>query len=228
MQVNSLISLSRAETHTTASQFSDATLAEWLSIIHKKVVRRIISEVNENYLTTYKELDAVANQSSYPLEADFGQLKLLKRKPTPEATNYVISREVDFAIAPSDFEYLALNQPMNDPIHQISGTSLFMAPRFTLATTGSAGNKQIYYEYEKTAGDLAVGGAETSILIPVDFHFVLAKGVKPMIYSALGKIGEKNDAIFEFDKEMDEMIYLLAGRDDTKNHLSIPNDVNLQ
>lgn len=228
MLVNDILTLARTTTHTTTTQFPDATIISWLNLVYKKLIRKIMTEADENYFTTFKELDAVANQSSYGLETNFAQLKSVKVKPNGTTTDYVVSREIDFSVQDFDYEYYALNQPVNEYRHQIIGTNMWLAPRFVAATTGSSGNKQIYYTYEQTQTDLAVGGAESTIAVPLDFQYVLVLGLKPYIYSALGKLNEKNDANAEFNYEVGEMLYLIRGRDDTANNLSTPNDSFLQ
>lgn len=220
--------MARSETHTTAAQFPNATIIDWLNIVYKKVIRKIMTEADENFFHASKTLDAVAAQSSYILETNFGQLKQLYIKPTSSATDSVVSTEIDFSVQPHDYEYFALNQPTDFPRHQIIGTSLFIAPRFTSSTAGSAGNNQISYIYEKTQADLVVGGAEATISVPLDYHHVLVAGLKPMIYSALGKTNEKNDALAEFNLEVSDMLYMIRGRDNTQNNLLLPDDSNFQ
>jgi len=228
MQVNEIMDLARSQTHTTATQFPNATVIVWLNLVYKKLIRRIITEVDENYFTATGQIDAVANQSSYSLGTNMINLKSVKVLPTPDATDYEVSTEIDFSVQPYDYEYYANNQPNNFYRHQIIGTSLWLAPRFDTDTAGTAGNNQIVYTYEQAQADLSVGGAESTITIPVDFHYVIALGLKPYFYAAIGKTGEKNDAIMEFNLETDTMEYLLRGRDDTANHLSLPNDNILQ
>lgn len=228
MLVNDLFDSARSETHTTAAQFSNASLLVRLNQLYKKVIRKIMTEADDNYFTVTKTLDAVADQSSYALETNFGQLKSVKIKPVSTSADWVVSREIDFSKQAFDYEYYADNQPTDFPVHQIIGTNMWIAPRFTTDTAGSAGNNQISYDYEKTQADLAVGGAEATIAVPLDFHYVLALGLKPYLYASIGKTNEKNDSIAEFDREVSEMLYLIRGRDDTQNTLSIPNDESLQ
>lgn len=228
MLVNDIFDLARNNTHTTAAQYPNATLLTWLNIEYKKLVRWIITEATENYFDTYQEIDAVADQSSYTFATNVVAVKMVKVKPTSTSTDYVMSREVDFSKQEHDYEYFANNQPTNEVLHQIIGGALWIAPRFVTATTGSVGNKQIYVEYEKRQSDLAVGGVESTISIPVDYHDVLAAALTPYIFKGLGKINEKNDAVIEFNNMKDNMLYNLRGRDQTRNNFSIPNDDLLQ
>jgi hypothetical protein len=224
MNVTAILELARNETHTTYAQFPDATIISWLNVVYKKVVRKIMTEADENFFNATKTLTATT-ASSYALEADFGQLKQVKVK-YGASTEYTPSTEVDFSVQPHDYEYYALNQPASLPIHQIVGTSLFIAPRFTADTIN--GTDQIVYQYDKTLTDLETTTTGTQMGLPVDWHYVLVKGLKPMIYSALGKINEKNDAVAEYNNEVSDMLYLMRGRDNTKNNLSVPNDQILQ
>ena len=228
MQVNDVLQLARDLTHTTAEQVPNDTAITWANIEYKKLVRRIATEAQANYFTVTRYLDAVADQTAYANATNMLVLKLVKTLPTSTSVDYAVSREVDFAKLPHDYNYYKTNQPINEPIHQIVGTNMWLAPAFTSSTAGSAGNNQIYQEYEKRQDDLSVGGAESTIAIPVDYHYVLASGLKPYIYGYIGKINEKNDALAEYKLDQDDMIYYLNGRDDTKNNLSTPNDENIQ
>ena len=228
MTINEVLQLARNLTHTTAEQVPDATAILWANIEYKKLIRLITTEAQANYFTTTRFLDAMADQTAYANATNMLVLKQVKVKPTSTATDFVISREVDFAKQGLDFNFYKTNQPSNQPLHQLVGTNMWLAPAFTSDTAGTAGNNQIYQEYEKRQDDLAVDGAESTNALPVDFHYVLASGLKPYIYAYIGKPNEKNDALSEYKRDQDEMIYQLSGRDDTKNILSIPNDETIQ
>lgn len=228
MLVNDILQLARDSTHTTAAQFPDTTLIKWANIEYKKLIRLIITEAQANYFTVTRQFDAVSGQTSYALATNMVALKLVKVLPTSTATDYAISREVDFAKQPYDINYYASNQPNNDYLHQIVGTNMILVPAFTSTTAGTAGNNQIYQEYEKRQDDLAVGGAESTVVLPLDYHYVLSSSLKPYIFAALGKINEKNDAKAEYKNDQDDMTYFIKGRDDTKNILAMPNDRILQ
>jgi hypothetical protein len=228
MLVNEIFDLARSTTHTTEAQMPNATLVGWANIEQKKIVRKIVTEAQANYFTISRQFDAVAGQTSYPLATNMLNLKVVKVKPTPTAVDYVVSTEIDFAKQEYDINYYATNQSANDPRHQIIGTNMVLVPAFTSDTAGTAGNNQIYQEYEKRQDDLSVGGAESTIALPVDYHYILALSLKPYIYASKGETNEKNDAIAEYKAELEDMIYMLSGRDDTKNNLSTPNDNHLQ
>ncbi len=228
MLVNEIFDLARATTHTTEAQMPNTTLVGWANIEQKKIVRKIVTEAQSNYFTVSREFDAVAGQTSYALATNMLNLKVVKVKPTPTAVDYVVSTEIDFSKQEHDINYYATNQPNNDYRHQIIGTNMGLVPAFTSDTAGSAGNNQIYQEYEKRQDDLTVGGAENTIALPVDYHYILALALKPYIYASKGETDEKNDALAEYKSELEDMIYILGGRDDTKNNLSTPNDNHLQ
>jgi hypothetical protein len=224
MNVSAILELARNETHTTSAQYPDATIISWLNIVYKRVVRKIMTEADENFFHATKTFTATT-ASSYALEADFGQLKNLKVK-YGTTTEYTPSLEVDFSVQPHDYEYYALSQPTSLPIHQIIGTSLYIAPRFVASTIN--GTDQIVYEYDKTQDELLTTTTGTQMGLPVDWHYVLVKGLKPMIFAGLGKTNEKNDATVEFENELKDVLYLMRGHDDTRNNLKVPNDQALQ
>jgi hypothetical protein len=228
MTVNEIFDLVRSTTHTTATQFPNTTLITWLNIEYKKFIRSIMTESDENYFTVSGTTDAVAAQDSYTLNTAVANIKMVKILPLSTSADYVVSREVDFSEQDYDFNYYATNQAVGDATHQIIGNSLFIAPRFTTTSAGSAGNAQIYYQYEQIQSTLAVGGAESTITVPVDFHYVLSLSLKPYVYSALGKINEKNDSVAEFRMEKDNALYLMRGRDESLNLISVPSDTSLE
>jgi len=230
MQVNSIFTTARSQAHVTEEQYPNATLIDWLNdFVYKPVLRRIMAEAQINLLASTRQIDAVAAQSSYNYGTNMGVLKQIKVKPTADAAEFVVSREIDFNKQDYNYEYFAVNQPSNDYRHQITGSNSFLlAPRFTSDTAGSAGNNQIELAFDALQSNLAVGGAESTIAIHPDFHYILALGLKPLLYSGEGKTNEKNDAKAEFENALDDVLYVLRGRDDTANYLSTPNDEALQ
>lgn len=230
MEVNKIFTHARSLTHATEAQYPNTTLIDWLNdLVYKPVLRRIITEVGQNYFASTIQLDAVASQNSYNFGTSMGVLKQVRVKPTASATDWQVSREIDFNKQAYAYEYYATNQSTSDYLHQVTGSnSILIAPRFTSATVGSADNNQIELSFDALQSNLAVSGAESTIGLHPDFHHVLVKGLKPHIYAAMGKTNEKNDALTEFNSALDDVCYEMRGRDDTQNFLSLPSDETLQ
>lgn len=228
MTVNGILDAARAWTHTTSGQFPNTTLIDWANIVYRKLVKYIVKEVDENYFVTTRIEDAVATQTGYDLQSDVLKIKAVRIKPTTTANLFVPTREVDFSKMLNSMDYYMLYQSIDDPIHQVIGNKLYIAPYFTSSTITGADNNQIEYDYEQRQTDLSVGGAESTVKIPTDYHHVIAIGIKPYIFSAIGKFDKKNDAINEFRMEREEMVAEMTDRDMTKNLITIPNDSNLE
>lgn len=222
--------MARSQAHVTEEQYPNATLLDWLNdFVYKPLIRKIIKEVGDNYFNTSLNIDAVASQSSYSYGTNMGVLKQIKVKPTTSSADYVVSTEVDFNKLPFDYEYYAINQSTSSYVHQTRGSNSFLlAPRFTSANAGSAGNSQIVVSFDALQSNLSVGGAEATIAIHPDYHFALVLGLKPLLYAAEGKTNEKNDANSEYNNVVDDVLSAMRGRDDTANFLSTPNDEALQ
>jgi hypothetical protein len=182
MVVNDILELARTQTGQTATDFPNTLLIDWANIVFKECVREIAQDVDENYFTITRTFDASSASDAYALVGDELQIKEVSFKWNTTDTYYQKAREVDFSKLPYGRDYYALYQPSGDSIFQVIGTDLVVAPQFTSDNVGGGGNNQMRYVYEPRQSDLAVGGAESTVTIPIDFHQVLAFGIRPYVY----------------------------------------------
>lgn len=229
MTVNQILDLARDSTGTTAEQIPNTTAIVWANIVYRKMIREIITEISENYFVTTTDIDAVAGTVSYDLPTGFLKLRGVRYKATNSSPNYTQSTEIDFNQQPETIEWFQEYQPAGYPRHQIIGNKLFIAPVFTTeAIEGVANNNMLQLDCEIRPADLAVDGAETTVTIPVDYHYIIAIGVTEYILMYLRKLNEAQAALTKYVFELDQMIDNIDERDTTKNTLKRPSETSLE
>lgn len=229
MTVNSILDLARDMTHTTAAQFSNTKLIVWANIVYQDLVNKICNEVAENYFTFFQEIDAITTGTGgYAYDTSMNKLKVVKIKPTSTATEWVVSTEIDFSKQANDIAWFMVNQSISNPVHQIIGESIFIAPQFVTANTGGVGNKQIYIQFEDSPAELAVNGAESTVKLPLSQHNVIAFGLAPMIQASNGKKNHEQVDQAKYNNRVDVMIASMNGRDDTGMFIRTPSTTNLE
>jgi hypothetical protein len=137
--------------------------------------------------------------------------------------------EKDFKALEHDWSWYMTNQPKSDPIYFIADESIFIAPEFEAADlpTPQAGNKQIKLYGIAKIVDLLATATETAILIPVDFHPLIALGMEQYIYKARSKRNDAINAAAEFATKKVDMVDSLTNRDNSPMIAELPNDINL-
>jgi hypothetical protein len=236
MTVAQIITLARAITHTNSAQVSDAQALIFLNAVYHDKMASVIQMVGEDLFFDVWLADAVASQANgeyilpAPDASNAGMLKLkqLFVKVNSTDTYYTKARQVDLRSLPNDWNWYLENQPMSDPVYFVADQSFFLAPNFTATTAGGGGNAQLKLMGIKREIDLVDSGAEATILLPREFHTVLAIGMKRWIYDLLGKTGEKNDAINEDALETNKMLSALSDRDISLGQASLPQETDLE
>lgn len=242
MTVQQIMDLALANTHTKSGQVSATSLLKWFNASRKKVAKKIISDISENFFFQIWTIDAedntVAKRANgeylFPIQSSTsaGMKKLQKLFIKGYSTDdyFTPCKEVDLRALPNDWLWYMANQPKNDPIYFIADSSFFIAPEFLAADLPAvpAGNKQIKCYGVASIADLAANAAESTILIPDDYHELIATGMEPYILKARDKRNESIAAKNEFIFELQEMIDELSERDDTRMIAQLPNDTNLQ
>jgi hypothetical protein len=228
MTVNEILDLARSNTHATAAQFPNATVIKWANIIYKKLIRAITTRVNENFFVVTRQEDVTSGMSSVALQSDVLKIKQVRFKPTTSYDYYIPSIEVDFSKLEHAKDWYLVNQPADKPIHQIIGNTLHFAPKFTATTAGAGDNNQLEYDYEQRATAIAVDGAESTVSIPLDYHYLIAVGVEVYIFKALGKTKEWSNAVALYKMEVEEMISELSNRDETNDQIRTPSELLLE
>jgi hypothetical protein len=228
MTVNAIMDLARNWTHTTAAQCPNATLIDWVNIRYRELLRKVTTEINENYFVTTATVDAVSSSASYALASDFLKLKEVRFKWNAADTVFTKSTEADFSKLPYSVDYYKLYQPIGEPLHQVIGNNLVIAPQFLSTNVLTVDNNQIEYDYEARQVALAVAGSEATVLLPVDYHYVIANGIKQDVLCFVGRMNEKIDAVNDYRMATQEMLANMTDRDVTQNVLSMPSTVNLE
>lgn len=233
--VNGILDLARLQTHTKTSDLPNTDAIQYLNIAYQRVGAKLVAKLDEKYFYERWTRDAVADQENgeYPYpEAGSqqpGMRKLISLwvKTNKDDTHRTKAREVDPSALDFEWAWYLQNQSLGDPIFFIGDESFFIAPGFVAESTGAAGNGQILCEGVKKLVDLEVGGAETTILVPADYHWILAKGMEPNILRQRGKRAEANTAEAEFNLAIQAMIEDLTDRVLGTTFAALPDDTHL-
>jgi hypothetical protein len=100
-----------------------------------------------------------------------------------------------------------LKIPTSDPFWYIQDKSIFVYPTSSEVVTDGLRINVIH-----APADLDINSAETDIEIPVQFHKVIATGIKQYIYQSQGKLNEQQVAIQDFENEKQKMVLFLRER----------------
>lgn len=237
MTVDNILALGRTLTKTNTAQVSAANGLVFLNSVYHDAVAAFLQYVAEDFLFDIWTTDAIAGQEKgeyvFPApdanNAGLAELKGVEVKPLSTSDYYVKAKPVDIRTLPYTWDWYLANQPASSPIYFVADDSLFLAPNFTSTTAGGADNAQIKLYGTKRVSDLVAGGAESTILIPREYHAkVLAKGLKHMIYDLLQKTSLKNDALTEYENEKLKMTLELSDRDISLGEANLPNDSHLE
>lgn len=236
MTVAEIITLARVVTHTNSAQVSDAQALIFLNAVYHDLMASAVQMVGEDFFFDIWLADAVSGQTNgeyiFPLpdSSNAGMLKLkqLFVKVANTDTYYTKARQVDVRALQYDWDWYLANQPSSDPVYFIADQSFFLAPNFTATSAGGAGNAQLKLMGIKREIDLGGSGAEATVLLPREFHQVLALGLKPWVYDLLGKTVEKNDAKNEYEIEKNKMLSALSDRDISLGQASMPDESDIE
>lgn len=241
MTAQQIINLALSNTHTKSTQVSASNLLLFFNIIRHELGNAIIKDVNENYFFQIWTIDAADNTHAerengeylYPVASSTqaGMQKLLRLAIKGLSTDvyYTPCHEADLRSTERDWLWHIKNQPKADPIYFIGDNSFFIAPEFKTADlpTVPLGNKQIKAYGIAKFVDLDASDQETSILIPSDFHPLIAKGMEQYILKSRSKKTEAQNAKIEYENDKLSMIDALTNRDDSPMIASLPNDDRL-
>lgn len=237
MTVNQIIAMARSQSHTNSEQVSDADALIFLNTVYHDTMAFIKQFVAEDFFLDIWAADAIADQVNgeyvYPEQdgtnAGMEKLKGLAVKSTPDALYHVPAKQVDIRSLAYDWAWYLANQPASSPIYWIADKSLFLAPNFSVDTAGESGNAQIKLYGIKQEVDLASSGAESTILVPREYHpNVLVEGMKVYIYAHIGDEAKKKEQALEYKAQKDLMAAQLSDRDISTGQAAMPDDSNLE
>ena len=215
MDASQMITMLRDQTKTTVSMISDATLATYIDIIHKKVYKKIVN-LDRNYFWNRRTSNLVANQEEYTLMlpggGSFGQWSIekigIKYNVTDEYYTDVTLRTRD------ELEYdasvYAENQPQSTPFAIISDKSVFIFP-----TPGDNIAWWLKLEWSRRPYTIDENSVETGFLCPVEYHYVLVLWAIYYVLWQRSLESEANNATNMFEKELNEMLFDISSRETT-------------
>lgn len=242
MTVAEIMALALSNAHTKSNQVDSDDKLRWFNIIRKDIAKTIMKDVSENYFFEIWTIDAEDNETATRVNGEYlfpeasstsvGMKKLLRLAVKGYSTDnyHTPAREVDPRQLERDWSFYVKNQSKANPIYFIGDRSFFIAPEWKpedLPDTQS-GNKQIKAYGIASVVDLAADAAEDAILIPEDYHWLVALGMEQYIFKSRGKQGEAINSMNEYEAKKSEMIDGLTNRDLSRMKATIPNDTNLQ
>jgi len=215
MNAAQMLTMLRDQTKTTPTMISDATLATYLDIAHKKIYKKIVN-LDKNYFWQRWTSNLVANQQEYtlalPTSPVFWQWSIekigIKYNSTDEDYINVTIRtwdELEY-----DASWYEANQDSDSPFAIISDKSIFIFPTPT--------DNSVWWlklEWSRRPFEITPASNEDNFLCPIEYHHVIVMGAISYALNQRSQEQESNNAIQVFDKELDEMLYDISSRDTT-------------
>lgn len=233
MTVDQIISLARTLTYTDSGQVSDADALIFLNIVYHDIYSRIVNEVDEDYFWDVFSADTIENQNEYVLPLWSATTQWLfkitrvevKRKSTDSYFRNVPSWTLSNYQKRSDV-WIQNNLTLEKEFYDIRENSIFIYPKPTEAITW-----WIKVSGIKTLIDLVSGGEENTIF-PLNpelraYHNILALGMVKYINMTKGKTNEKNDAVSEYEREVQKMMSHIGNRNTWPVEIPHDRDYNL-
>jgi len=228
MEVNAILNLSRLQTHTNDTQMPNATLIDYLNIIYWKVANRIITSIDEDFFWDEFLTDSVVWQNEYVMEIADSTTPWMKKIQRVEmkwasTDTYNTLVWVDtLSNYPTSVGDLNTNLSTEQAFYDIKDGSLFIYP-----SPSEVVANWIKVQAVITLVDLAVDWLENTIF-PTnqelrEYHYLLATWIKQYIYSSQWLINEKNDAINEFETELNRVIETIKDRTFAPVVAELPN-----
>lgn len=238
MTPTEIITLGLDLTHANSQQVDPSTKGlTFLNVVYHDLARAIVQLVGEDFFYDEWTTDAVADQprGEYELQepsasvAGIAKLKQLVVKPTSLSDqDYILAEQVDVRALPYDWQWYLDNQPASRPIYYLADNSVFIAPQFASANVGAVPNDQIKLRGIKRLVNLLYAGTEATVLIPVEFHYSLAVGMKRYVYDYLGKSEEARAATAEWEDEKFKILSNLSDRDISVGVAAVPSTAHLE
>ena len=177
---------------------SDTQLLTCFNIVYPKL-QRIMADLKEDFFGEIATADLVKDQLSYALPGDYLKIKKLEvayDDPT-ETKNWVVANPIDIKHKTKPWDWYRENQSTSDPIYDIHGERIFLAPDGTKNATAGC---KIWYLARLTA--LSAGSTPA---IPSDYHYLIALGAVVFV-AARHKLAEiKADCFALYQSGIKEM-----------------------
>lgn len=208
-----IFTLSRLNTSTNSTNLPDDTLLSITNITYRDLINKIVSRVNEDFFYDEWTANFVLGQREYTLPVRTSSVAWLKKitsigvkyKPTDEY--FRITEPNKFSNLTKDATYYQENISDTTPLFNVADKSVFIYPLPTETVT----NWLILYWISDPI-DMRMGDSEADIKIPVDYHHLIVLGNEYRIYKARRMTAEKNDALIEYNNEIEKMVTELSDR----------------
>lgn len=207
MTVAQIIDFIRGLKKPTVSMIDDATLLLYINQVYPKIYKKVV-DLDKNYFWGRWSANLVSGQSQYSLvqpdtgTSTFGQWSIEKVgvKYNEDDETFTTAQLVSFDRLDKDLSWYEVNASEYEPFAIVASKSMFIYP--TPETSVSAWLK---FEWAKKPYPLLLTSDSDDILLPEEYHDLIWWGVVPYLYHEREMIGEKNDAIQEYERRLREM-----------------------
>ena len=223
MDMQDIVDLSRRLSYRTQAQVPDDVLVEYSNINYKQLVRKIITEINENFFYDERTTDLVENQTEYHMPSALSTsqwaLKMLSVECKYKATDkYIKLTSNTLWSLPKAIEYYKTEQPATNPFYRIAENSLFIYPTPTIDVV-----EWLRLFWIKNAINLAIDAEEWDFIIPKEYLHLIAYGNIYHIYLADWEIQKAQNMKQNYYDEMQQMIKELSDRNLSVEEIILPN-----
>ena len=220
MNVPKILSLVRRQTKTTTTMISDVDMVVYLNIVYKKLHRRIV-DLDKDYFVREWQTNTTAWVANYSLlEPDswtelFGQGKIekinIKFDETDEFYRQVDIRSYDDFMEKGTISYFDNLDRLKTEQSQFTPFAIMKDRSFEIYPTPDVSVVNgLQLIGERKPFDLTPTSGEDKILIPSDYHDLIALGMQKYVYQERNLINEKNDSINEYNREVSHALSNLA------------------
>ena len=151
---------------------SDDQLLLLYNIVYPKL-QRIIADLKEDFFGEIATADLVKDQLSYGLPDDYLKIKRIEvayEDPT-ETKNWIVASPIDIKHKSKPWNWYRENQSESDPIYDIHGERVFLAPD---GTDNETAGVKIWYLAKLPA--LTTASLNTTPIVFQDYHHLIALG----------------------------------------------------
>lgn len=207
----------------------DATLAIFANVVYHDMENVIVSQVNEDFFYQEWLADSVIDQREYTLPVKSGTTAWLKKllgvsvKYKSTDTDYTKLKESKLSNKEADILYYQDNLSVNDGFFIIWDYSVFIYPDPEEVVTSGI---KLYGVCN--LWDIATGGTEASVRIPIEHHEKIAIGMMQYIYQSRGLLQEAVSAINLYNAKKQDMVYDLSDRNKSPVTSQLPSLSHLE
>lgn len=229
MNVATIYSTARTLAGTDSTGLPDATAQTLVNIVYRDLINNIKTQVNEDFFYDEWTANLVSGQREYTLPtrtvsvAGCNKVLGISILTSSAATEFTKCYETSVGALPDDLSRYSSLQPSESPMYVISDNSVFIYPSPSENVTGGL---KIYGIADPI--DLATGGAESTVKIPLEQHEVIVHGLVYWHYKSQQRVEKAMEAKAVYDEAKRFMISQLSDRTATPNVSSLPSLSHLE